>query len=445
MLGKLLPKSEISARENLNWLFILRNLLLLAGSLLILMSEYVLQVSLPLDGLWLAIIAIGAVNGFTWLRLNSDVPVTELEIFAQLSLDVIGITLLLYLTGGATNPIIWIFLLPLILTAIILPQDYTWYMVILTTTMYTYLIGFHIPLPAIEPSFDPHDLARKIPLQTDMYYFNLHMFGMWFGFVFSAGLVAYFVVELSKTLRERERKLAEARGMALRDERAIALGTLAASAAHEMSTPLGTIAILAHELRRDYPEHRLPELHQKLGIIEEQIERCKKALSVMSSSAGKQRAESGQAMPLVDYLDEVINQWRAQQPGIKLNFIVAGGPPAQILAEHSLTHALINILNNAAEASPPDKGVDFHASWDEQQATIKIRDYGPGIDLEIAKIIGKAPVSTKPQGLGVGLFLTFTTIKRLGGKIKIFNVEEGGACVEFMLPLLPINREAKHE
>ncbi len=74
MLVKLLPKSEISARENLKWLFILRNLLLLAESLLILMSEYVLRISLPLDGLWLAIIAIGAVNAFTWLRLNSDVP-----------------------------------------------------------------------------------------------------------------------------------------------------------------------------------------------------------------------------------------------------------------------------------------------------------------------------------------------------------------------------------
>jgi len=446
MLVKLLPKSDISARENLNWLFILRNLMLIAESLLILMSEYVLGVSLPLDGLWLAIVAIGAVNAFTWLRLNSDAPVTELEIFAQLSLDVIGITLLLYLTGGATNPIIWIFLLPLILTAIILPHDYTWYMVILTTSMYTFLIGFHIPLPAIEPSFDPHQLAQKVPLQTDMYYFNLHMFGMWFGFVFSAGLVAYFVVELSKTLKERERKLAEAREMALRDERAIALGTLAASAAHDMSTPLGTIAILAHELRMDYPEHRLPELHQKLQIIEDQIERCKKALSVMSSSAGKLRAESGQVMQLVDYLDEVINQWRAQQPGIKLNlFIAVGGPPAQILADHSMTHALVNIMNNAAEASPPDKGVDFHASWNEQQVMIKIRDYGRGIAPEIAKIVGKTPVSTKQQGLGVGLFLTFTTIKRLGGKIKIFNKEDGGACVELTLPLLPINSDSHHE
>ena len=447
MLVKLLPKSDISARENLKWLFILRNLLLIAESLLILMSEYVLRISLPLDGLWLAITAIGAVNAFTWLRLNSDVPVTELEIFVHLSLDVIGITLLLYLTGGATNPIIWIFLLPLILTAIILPHDYTWYMVILTTSMYTFLIGFHIPLPAIEPSFDPHEVAHKVPLQTDMYYFNLHMFGMWFGFVFSAGLVAYFVVELSRTLKERERKLAEAREMALRDERAIALGTLAASAAHDMGTPLGTIAILAHELRMDYPEHRLPELHQKLQIIEDQIGRCKKALSVMSSSAGRLRAESGQIMPLVDYLDEVISQWRAQQPGVKLNLCIAAeeAPPAQILADHSLTHALINILNNAGQASPPEKGVDFVASWDEQQVVIKIRDYGRGIAPEIAKIVGKTPVSTKQQGLGVGLFLTFTTIKRLGGKIKIFNKEDGGACVDLTLPLLPINNESHHE
>ena len=353
-------------------------------------------------------------------------------------MDVLGITLLLYLTGGATNPLIWIFLLPLILTAIILPQAYTWYMVMLTTTMYTILIGFHVPLPVIEPHIDHHEIAQHIPLERDLYYFNLHMFGMWFGFVFSAGLVAYFVVELSKTLKERERTLAEARETALRDERAIALGTLAAGAAHDMGTPLGTMAIIAHELLQDYPEHRLPELHNKLQVMQDQIDRCKKALSVMSASAGEFRAESGQAMLLTVYLDEVINQWRTQQPGIKLNLLVSADndDQAQIIAEQSLTHSLINILNNAAEASPKDKAIDFNATWNDSLINIKIRDYGPGIAPEIAKLVGKSPISTKQDGIGVGLFLTFTTIYRLGGKIKIYNMEKGGACVDLKLPLL---------
>ena len=438
MLKQLLPKSEISGKENLEWLFILRNLLLAAGSLLIILSVYGLKIALPQEGLWLIIIAIGAFNIFTWLRLNSSTPITELEIFVQLSMDVLGIALLLYLTGGATNPIIWIFLLPLILTAIILPQAYTWYMVMLTTTMYTILIGFHVPLPVIEPHIDHQQIAQHIPLERDLYYFNLHMFGMWFGFVFSAGLVAYFVVELSKTLKERERTLAEARETALRDERAIALGTLAAGAAHDMGTPLGTMAIIAHELLQDYPEHRLPELHNKLQVMQDQIDRCKKALSVMSASAGEFRAESGQAMVLTVYLDEVINQWRTQQPGIKLNFLVSADndDTAQIIAEQSLTHSLINILNNAAEASPKDKAIDFNATWNDSLINIKIRDYGPGIAPEIAKLVGKSPISTKQDGIGVGLFLTFTTIYRLGGKIKIYNMEKGGACVDLKLPLL---------
>src|SRR5690606_38540554 len=152
---------------------------------------------------------------------------------------------------------------------IMLPQTYAWYMVIVTTSMYTILIAYNIPLPSIEPHMpDPtrlqsEDMAHYSMLlnayaASDRHYYDLHMFGMWFGFVFSAVLVAFSVVELAKTLKSHERSLAIARENPLRDERVIALGTLAASAAHDMGTPLGTIAIVGHELRQEYPQHRFP-------------------------------------------------------------------------------------------------------------------------------------------------------------------------------------------
>jgi two-component system sensor histidine kinase RegB len=262
---------------------------------------------------------------------------------------------------------------------------------------------------------------------------------MWFGFVFSAGLVAFFVVELARALRRQERKLAEARENALRDERVVALGTLAASAAHDMGTPLGTIAIIAHELACDYPPHRLPDLHEKLDIMQQQVNRCKEALSLMSASAGEMRAESGKIMLVTDYLDNVINQWRTHKACAKLSLIIDPliETEARIIAERTLTHSLINILNNAAEASPADKGVEFHATWNMQQAVIKIRDFGQGLPNDVMKHIGKQPVVSKKQrGLGVGLFLTYSTISRMGGKINFYNHDGGGACVEITLPLL---------
>lgn len=445
MLSQLLPKQELSARANLKWLFILRNLMIAGEAFLILLSVYGLQIPLPQESLWLVITAIGAANLYTWLRLQTETPITELEIFAQLALDVVGLAALFYLTGGATNPITWIFLLPLILTGIILPRDYTWYMVILTTSLYTILIGFHAPLPSIEPKILHTGLQHRLETISEKHYLNLHVFGMWFGFILSAGIVAYFVIELSNTLRERERTLAEARAEQLRNERVVALGTLAASAAHDMGTPLGTIAIIVHELQQTLPEHRFPDLVDKLQIMQNQIDRCKAALSLMSASAGELRAESGKVMIISEYIDSVLNQWRTQKSDIKLELRLDPQQfcPARIVADKTLTHSLINILNNAAEVSPKEKGVEFHINWNETEANIKVRDFGPGLRQDIIELAGKEPVSTKSHGLGVGLFLTYATINRLGGKINIYNMESGGACIDITLPLLPC--EKKHD
>ncbi len=446
------PKSESSARQNLKWLFILRNLMILSEVILIVLSVYGLNIRLPEQQLWLVLLSIGAVNIYTSMRLKTEDPVTELEIFSQLVIDVFGITALLYLTGGASNPITWVYLLPLIITAIMLHQSYAWYMVILTTSMYTALMAYNVPLPSIEPHMpDPdmqlsnaanYELMQHAHAMSDSHYFNLHIFGMWFGFVFSAGLVAFFVVELAKTLKAQERNLAEARENALRDERVVSLGTLAASAAHDMGTPLGTIAIVAHELEQEYSIHAFPDLHDKLLIVQQQISRCKTALSVMSASAGEMRAESGSAMLLTDYIDELINQWRTHKPTTKLRFFIGPEVSAQakIIAELTLTHSIINVLNNAAEASPPEQGIEFHASWDLDYAVIKIKDFGPGLPPELINFAGKQPVVSKKRGLGLGLFLAYSSINRLGGKIKLYNGTAGGACVEITLPLLSRER-----
>jgi two-component system sensor histidine kinase RegB len=429
--------------------------MMISEVLLIILAVYGLGINLPEQQLWLVVLSTGAINIYTSMRLDTDDPVTEMEIFSQISVDVFIIAALLYLTGGASNPITWVFLLPLIITTIMLPQTYAWYMVILTTTMYTMLIAFNVPLPSIEPHMpDPQvlrtDLQHYIMLQhahsmNDNSYFSLHMFGMWFGFVFSAGLVAYFVAELAKTLRFQERNLAEARENALRDERVVALGTLAASAAHDMGTPLGTMAILSHELEQDFPSHRYPDLYEKMIIMQQQISRCKQALSVMSASAGEMRAESGGVILVTDYIDDVINQWRTHESSAKLKFFIDSTVvvDAKIIAERTLTHALINILNNAAEASPRELGIEFHASWDLYHVTIKIRDFGSGFSDELVEVVGKQPVVSKKRGLGVGLFLTYSTISRLGGKIRLYNTESGGACVEITLPLL--NLETEHD
>ena len=433
-------------------------MMILGECFLVIMFVYILRVQIPEQQLWLIIVAIIAFNAYTSMRLQTTDPVTELEVFSQICIDVLSIAALLYLTGGASNPITWVFLLPLIITAIMLPQDYAWYMVILTTSMYSILIAFNIPLPSIEPHMPNPGLLhpsptavvdkamlRKMHEISDNHYYNLHMFGMWFGFVFSAGIVAFFVAELARMLKKRERSLAEARERALRDERVVALGTLAASAAHDMGTPLGTIAILIHELAHDFPAKKYPEINEKMDILQTQVNRCKEALSLMSASAGEMRAESGNVMRVSDYIDNVLYQWRSHKPTAKLQFFIDPdiALDAEIIAERTLTHALINILNNAEEASDPGLGIEFHVTWTLEVLTLKIRDYGPGFPTELFEIIGKQPVTSKTKGLGVGLFLAYSTIHRLGGKIELINLESGGTSVEISLPLLNKPLESK--
>jgi two-component system sensor histidine kinase RegB len=445
MLSHILPKAEISIRENLTWLYILRNLMLFAVVIALFIAVHGLNINLPMNQLWLAIFAMSILNLYTWLRLRTPEPVTEHEIFSQLCMDVLALAYLLYLTGGASNPIIWVFLLPLIVTAIMLPQAYAWNMVIITSCVYTVLIAYNVPLPALAPHMDHHammqmttEMSLQLQLIEDRRHFNLHVFGMWFGFVFSAGLVAFFVVALAKTLKERERSLSEARESALRDDRVVSLGTLAASAAHDMGTPLGTIAILAHEMTADLPEHRFPDLYQKLIIMQNQVDRCKQALSVMSASSGEMRAESGKAMLVTEYVDELLNQWRTHKASTKMKLTIAPtvDTQAQIIAERTVTHSIINILNNAAEATLDGQGIEFQLDWDAMLLNLKIRDFGPGLPPELIGFAGQQPVKSNKQGMGVGLFLTYTTIKRLGGTIGFENIESGGACVSISLPLI---------
>ena len=439
MLPQSNTNSVSSAYQSLKWLFLLRNFLILGEALIILTAVYVVGYPVPEDRLWAVLSAIVIVNSLTWYRLQSTAyPVSDLELFFHLVFDVLGITAMLYLTGGATNPIAWFLLLPLIVTATVLPQIYTWYMVGLSSVCYTLLIGYHIPLPEFVPAVRTKELPRFVLAMQSEYDLDLHVFAMWFGFLLIAGMVAYFIVEMASSLRERNHRLAKAREQALRDERVVALGTLAASAAHEMGTPLGTMAILTHELEQDYSNKGFADLSAKMRILREQIDRCKKALSVMSASAGQVRAESGHSMPLEDYLDDLIHQWRSQWLDVRLKYVAKGLRPApNIVADRTLTYALINILDNAADVSPTS--IELNAQWDAKRLLLEVRDRGPGIRPEIAATAGKEPVTTKEsgQGLGVGLFLACATIERLGGQVSLFNLESGGACTRITLPLLP--------
>jgi len=410
--------TQASSAHNLKRLFLLRNLMIAGVLLALMVIHFIAGLTLPLAPLLLIIGSLGLVNVWTRQKIRSKVHIRDEEFFIQLTADVLALTGILYFTGGATNPFAWIFLIPLIIAATVLSTTATWLMAALTTSCYSLLMFFYRPLA--DGGHMHHDDN-----------FTQHVFGMWFGFVLSAALIAWFVVGMANTLRKRDQMLAEAREQALRDEQLVALGTLATGAAHELGTPLATMAIVTRELERaDVPE----AMKRKLSILRDQVRRCKQALSVISASAGEARAESGSLIRIEPFLYKVIGEWQSQrlQAGIEMQ-LEAGPASAQIVDEYTLHQSLINLLNNAADVS--SEPLLLKSCWDEDQLEIDILDRGPGLHPNTIASLGQHKTSQKDYGMGLGLFLTHATIQRIGGDIALFDREGGGTCTRIQLPL----------
>jgi two-component system sensor histidine kinase RegB len=324
----------------------------------------------------------------------------------------------LYLSGGSTNPFVSLYLLPLTIAAAALPTRYAWSMAGLTVTCYTLLLFFFLPLG------DDHSMHSNA--------FNLHILGMWITFLVSAVLIASFVTTMSASIHARDRELAAARERALRDEQVLALGTFAAGAAHELGTPLATIAVLSREMENDH--RAVPGLGQDLQLLRAQVDNCKRIITGLTTAAGQARAEHASRQNVQALLDGVLEKWTLLRPQVKLiaNWQGIGAVP-DIIGGETISQTLINILNNAADASPQE--VEIEASWSTDTLTIEVRDRGPGITREISVQAGRRPVSTKSEGRGIGLFLANATVDRLGGSVALFNRDDGGGCTRVTIPL----------
>jgi two-component system sensor histidine kinase RegB len=403
-------------------LYVLRNIAIAWQIAVVTLAKGYVGLPLPLLPLGLIIACLALFNLGTRLALGRGYAPTSLGVFLQLLVDVLALTGLLYFSGGATNPFVLLFLLPLTIAVTALPGKYTWGLVGFTVACYSFLMWRFVPLPEAHS----HDGG-----------FGLHVFGMWLGFVLSAGLIGYFVVGMGTTLRRQEQALAEAREQALRDERLVALGTLAASTAHELGTPLGTMALLVEEIDEVLGDEAA-QLRPQLDTLRTQIERCKGALSTLSASAGGVQLGGGGVMPIDHYLADVLTQWRRVRPAAAIETDWKGSRPVpQILADRTLTQAVTNILDNAADVSR--QAIEWSASWDAHHVDMEIRDCGPGLTAEAEESVGKRPYTEKPEGLGLGLFLAHGIIERFGGRVTLANRSGGGVTIHIQLPLADLS------
>ena len=415
------PVQLLSAsRQNL-WRLTLIRLLVLAAQSAALGFAYLSDL-LPLPWLPLAL-TLGfslVICLLTVLRMRAPWPVTEFEYAVQLGCDLLIHSVLLFFSGGSTNPFVSYYLVPLTIAAATLPWVYSMLLSGLALSCYTALLVWYHPLYLI----GVHQEATLI---------SLHLFGMWLNFALSAAFITFFVVKMAAALRLQDRVHAQRQEESLRDQQLLAVATQAAGAAHELGTPLSTISVLLKELRREHGGE--PALQDDLALLQEQVKLCKDTLQQLVRAAEADRRQSVVEQSVIDWLEISLNRWHLMRPEASYRYQVLGhGVAPRLMPPADLTQALLNLLNNAADACP-DK-LDIQLDWDAQWLVLGIRDHGAGVPLAIAEQLGRPFFTTKGKGrgFGLGLFLTQASVARAGGTVKLYNLEEGGTLTEVKLP-----------
>jgi len=400
-------------RRQLEMLPVLRWWLLGGLSLAVLSAPTFLAIPLPLAPLVAVLLLLAAFNFFVQRRkAEGDCSAPELAV--QLVVDLTGMAVLLYLSGGATNPLISLLLLPVTVAALTLPARWVAGIVVIAVGAYSFLMIFSLPLPVT-------DVARAT---------RLHLGGMWLTFVVSALLMAWFFTRMTMSIRQRDAQLAMAREEALRDAQIIALGQLAAGAAHELGTPLATMSILAGEMTRDV---RLPEeAREDAVVLANQIGVCKEILDRLTYQAGVQRTAGSAAMLVSEWLLALLARWRNLWPQATCRLAVQTGDDEPCLVPGGmLEQAIFNLLNNSARIAP--LGLVLEVAWNADSIRITLVDQGPGFSPELLVRGGVEPLGAHAAGSGLGLWLTSSAVSRLGGKLLLANVA-GGARATIELP-----------
>lgn len=374
-------------------------------------------IHLPLRQMSVVLICLVVFNLGSMLRWRAHHEVTNGELFFALLVDVTTLTAQLYLSGGATNPFTFLYLLQVILGAVLLRAWSVWTMVAITAACFTGLTLFYRPLA----------------LPAD-YYAKPYIVGTLICFALNAALLVTFITRINRNLRARDARLADLREQAAEEEHIVRMGLLASGAAHELGTPLSTVSVILGDWRRMPAIAADAQLLEEIDEMQAQVQRCKTIVSGILLSAGEARGDSPVATTVRTFLDDLVKEWRETRPVTRFTYENRFGTDLSIVSDSAIKQMIYNVLDNALEASPRWVGLDVEHDGDALKLTIS--DSGPGFPPEMLAQLGKPYQSSKSRpGAGLGLFLVSNVARTLHGSVSAHNRPEGGAIVTLTLPL----------
>jgi two-component system sensor histidine kinase RegB len=410
---------------NFSWLIKLRWGAIAGQIVTILGVARVVGVELPLTALF-AVIAVELLSNVVCVVAARRRTPPEWWCGMVMALDVVLLTALLHLTGGPFNPFSFLYLVEISLAAVILRARWTWTLVLVS------LVGsgalFVGPRAALVSRGD---------------HMQLHLRGMWVAFGVAATFIVYFLMRVRRDLEARELDLVAAQRRGARQERLASLATLAAGAAHELATPLGTIALAAKELER-----RLGSLAdsdadtiEDVQLIRAQVSRCRGILDSMAAEAGQSAGEPSRDVPVAELLRSAVDGLRAEPP-IEIELGAIDGQRLCV-PPRAVAQAVKSLLKNAQDASAAHTPVRLCASISDAEVRIEVLDRGSGMAEAILARAGEPFFTTKEpgRGMGLGLFLTRTVVEQLGGQLALSAREGGGTRALVTLPAAPAKND----
>jgi len=388
-------------RIGLRWLVRLRWLAVAGQAITCLSTYFLLKVPLPLALLGGCIGVTLISNAFMEFFRERFRKRSTAICAMLLLLDTFTLTVMLYWTGGVQNPFATFYLLHLTIAAILLPALWTWIIVAVCAACQGVLFFSHHALDAG------------------------HVPGLWIAMVLTAIFIAFFVSKLS-------RELAEARRLAVRNERFESLATLAAGVAHELATPLGTIAVVSTDLGHSAnPAETLADAK----LIRSEVERCRGILEKLSDQATRGVGDAENPIRLAE-LPALIQPFLKPEHCPRIKWELESRRPLVFAPEAALLQSLAVLIKNACEASRPEEWVGLTITDDAKHVHFAVRDQGCGMPPEIATRIGEPFFTTKEPGVGMGLgvFLVRTFVERMRGKLDIQSTAGKGTVIRLSIP-----------
>jgi two-component system sensor histidine kinase RegB len=438
-------------RLSMRRLFWLRWALLGGQAALLGACEAVFGVVLPFPPLVTVFLLQALFNVLTGLRLRQHAAhgssPGDAELMGQLMVDLTALSAILFFTGGATNPFVSFYLPALAIAAAILPWRLVAALGLYALACYSLMLIEYVPLNLTKPE-------NAV---------NYHLAGMWLNFVASAIMIAVFVTRLSGVLRQRDAELNEARDRLLREARVEALNAQAAAVAHEIGTPLATLAVVAGELRTDAADGvrgatPISAYLADLQTMEQQVALCKSILARL-----REDTTAVGARPLGEWLGSFADNWQLRHPASSLETSVA--PAARDLPVDTvrLGQMLTILLDNAARSQQAahrgaealaltvalEQGDPRHpggqsmparrggAQGEARQLVLRVADRGAGIPPTLRAALGQAPVPSTHGGQGIGAYLAQSAAQQSAGRLAWQDRPGGGTIAELRLPTSP--------